>query len=80
VRVVSRRGSVTAPAKVGEVVAPGVAFLPFHYGELGRDHAANELMPQAADPVSKQPIQKIAAVRVERAGEAAEEAWWRDDR
>src|SRR5690348_2603306 len=34
VRVVSRRGSVNGPAKVGDVVAPGVVFVPFHYGEL----------------------------------------------
>ena len=36
VRIVSRRGSVVAPAKVGDVVPPGVVFVPFHYGDLAR--------------------------------------------
>jgi anaerobic selenocysteine-containing dehydrogenase len=65
VRIVSRRGTVIAPAKVGDIVPPGVVFVPFHYGDLGEEHAANNLMPQTWDPVSKQPVQKIAAVRIE---------------
>jgi anaerobic selenocysteine-containing dehydrogenase len=68
VRVQSRRGGLTGPARVGDVVPSGVVFVPFHYGELGRGTAANDLMPAAHDPVSKQPIQKSAAVRVERLG------------
>jgi anaerobic selenocysteine-containing dehydrogenase len=83
VRVVSRRGEVVAPAKVGDVVAPGVVFVPFHWGELGARTAANDLMPKTWDPVSKQPVQKVAAVRVEpvrgAAGDAAGDAWWHDD-
>ena len=66
IRVQSRRGSVVAPAKVGDTVPPGVVFIPFHYGTLGESAAANNLTPSTSDPVSKQPIQKIAAVRVER--------------
>jgi anaerobic selenocysteine-containing dehydrogenase len=66
VRVISRRGELTGSAKVGDVVPSGVIFIPFHYGELGRGTAANELMPKTHDPVSKQPIQKSAAVRLER--------------
>jgi ferredoxin-nitrate reductase len=78
VRVVSRRGTVTAPAKIGDVVAAGVVFIPFHFGQLGNGTAANDLMPKASDPVSKQPIQKFAAVRLERAtGER--DAWWLSD-
>jgi anaerobic selenocysteine-containing dehydrogenase len=76
VRIVSRRGFVVAPAKVGTVVAPGVVFIPFHYGELGANHAANNLMPKAWDPVSQQPIQKYAAVRIERVSGADEDVWW----
>lgn len=76
VRIVSRRGFVDAPAKVGTVVAPGVVFIPFHYGELGANHAANNLMPKAWDPVSQQPIQKYAAVRIERVSGADEDVWW----
>jgi ferredoxin-nitrate reductase len=76
VRVVSRRGSVVAPAKVGDVVPAGVVFVPFHYGDLGEDHAANSLMPQTWDPVSKQPVQKFAAVRIEPIETAPSRAWW----
>jgi ferredoxin-nitrate reductase len=76
VRIVSRRGSVIAPAKVGDVVPPGVVFVPFHYGDLGEEHAANSLTPQTWDPVSKQPVQKIAAVRIEPFETTATRAWW----
>jgi anaerobic selenocysteine-containing dehydrogenase len=77
VRVVSRRGSVTGPAKIGDVVAPGVVFIPFHYGALGEETEPNDLMPKTWDPVSKQPIQKFAAVRLEPAS-GARDAWWND--
>jgi anaerobic selenocysteine-containing dehydrogenase len=70
----SRRGRVVAPARVG-TVRRGVVFLPFHYGYWdedsqgpdGRPRAANELTITAWDPVSKQPLYKVAAVRVRRA-------------
>ncbi len=62
-------------AKQNAVVPAGTVFLPSHYGELGRDQAANALVPQVHDPVSKQPVQKLAAVRVERVGDG--DAWWR---
>jgi ferredoxin-nitrate reductase len=78
VRVVSRRGTVTAPAKVGDVVARGVVFIPFHFGQIGAGTAANDLMPKTWDPVSAQPIQKFAAVRLERA-RGTRDAWWLDD-
>jgi anaerobic selenocysteine-containing dehydrogenase len=76
VRIVSRRGSAVAPAKVGDVVPTGVVFVPFHYGDLAEEHAANNLTPPTWDPVSKQPVQKIAAVRVERIETTAARAWW----
>ncbi|HET9322500.1 MAG TPA: nitrate reductase [Gaiellaceae bacterium] len=70
VRVVSARGSVEAPARITGI-REGVVFVPFHYGYWDRDgnghRAANELTITAWDPVSKQPIYKTAAVRVERA-------------
>jgi ferredoxin-nitrate reductase len=75
VRLVSRRGAVTGPAKVGQVVAAGVVFVPFHYGELDAETAANDLMPMHTDPVSNQPIQKMAAVRLELA-EGPSDRWW----
>jgi anaerobic selenocysteine-containing dehydrogenase len=56
----------------------GVVFVPFHYGywdvtdEVGPDgappRAANELTMTIWDPVSKQPIFKTGAVRVEKLG------------
>jgi ferredoxin-nitrate reductase len=79
VRIVSRRGAVVAPAKVGDVVSAGVVFIPFHYGELGEEHAANNLMPKTWDPVSKQPVQKAAAVRLERLPATLENRWWQDE-
>jgi ferredoxin-nitrate reductase len=79
VRIVSRRGSIVAPAKVGDVVSAGVIFIPFHYGERGEEHAANNVMPKMWDPASKQPVQKIAAVRIERLPSTSENAWWQDD-
>jgi ferredoxin-nitrate reductase len=83
VRVTSRRGSVTAPAKVGDIVAPGVVFIPFHYGGVAADGTSaepNDLMPRTWDPVSKQPVQKLAAVRLERvAAGRGTDAWWTTD-
>jgi ferredoxin-nitrate reductase len=74
VRVISPRGEVEAPARITQV-REGVVFLPFHYGYWDRNgdapdgngRAANELTITWWDPVSKQPIFKTAAVRVERA-------------
>jgi len=77
VRVTSPRGSVEARARVSGI-RDGVVFVPFHYGYWdtsdghepnGRPRAANELTLTAWDPVSKQPIFKTAAVKVERIGD-----------
>ncbi|MFI7121114.1 molybdopterin oxidoreductase family protein [Amycolatopsis sp. NPDC049868] len=70
VRVESVRGGVEVPARIGRV-RPGVVFLPFHYGYWdtggeGRPRAANELTMTEWDPVSKQPLFKIGAVRVRK--------------
>jgi hypothetical protein len=53
-------------------------FMPFHFGELEGTTATNDLMPKYWDPVSKQPIQKMAAVRLER-GEGPPDPWWQRD-
>jgi anaerobic selenocysteine-containing dehydrogenase len=81
IRVSSRRGEIVVPARVGPV-REGAVFAPFHYGYWERDRSgpgegdgsgpedrpteANELTMTEWDPVSKQPILKVAAVRVER--------------
>lgn len=66
VKVTSRRACVEAPARIGNNVPRRTVFIPFHYGELHKNESPNNLMPKAWDPVSKQPVQKSAAVRVER--------------
>jgi anaerobic selenocysteine-containing dehydrogenase len=68
VRVESVRGAMEARARVNGV-REGVVFAPFHYGYWDAeedDHvrAANELTITRWDPVSKQPLFKVAAVRV----------------
>jgi anaerobic selenocysteine-containing dehydrogenase len=72
VRVESPRGAVEAPARIGRG-RDGVVFVPFHYGYWdtadgrapdGHPRAANELTITEWDPVSKQPLHKIAAARV----------------
>jgi len=73
VQIESRRGRLIAPARIG-TVRQGVVFVPFHYGYFdrgepgpdGRPRAANELTQTVWDPVSKQPLFKVAAVRVAR--------------
>lgn len=69
VRVTSRRGAVEVPVRIG-AIEDGHAFMPFHYGYWDKpEHAqaANELTLFVWDPVSKQPMLKYAAVKLERA-------------
>ncbi len=74
VAVRSARGHLEVPVRVGNV-REGTVFAPFHYGywdDGGREgaasghHAANELTMTEWDPVSKQPVFKNAAVRIEK--------------
>ncbi len=78
VRVASRRGEIVVPVRVGDV-REGTVFAPFHYGYWERDRSgpgdgrpttANELTETEWDPVSKQPILKVAAVRIEKVADA----------
>jgi predicted molibdopterin-dependent oxidoreductase YjgC len=64
IRVVSRRGRVTARARLTDASPPGVVFMTFHFAES----PTNVLTNPALDPVSKTPELKVAAVRVEKAG------------
>jgi len=76
VGVVSRRTQVEGPERVGDTVARGTVFIPFHYGELDRSEAANNLMANRHDAVSKQPVQKSAAVRIEKVRSGDGRTWW----
>jgi anaerobic selenocysteine-containing dehydrogenase len=79
VRVESRRGAIQAPARLSGT-RPGVVFAPFHYGYFdapggsgpdGAPTAANEATRTEWDPVSKQPIFKVTAVRVTKLADAS---------
>jgi formate dehydrogenase alpha subunit len=63
VRVISRRGKVTAKAKVTGASPEGVVFMTFHFAES----PANRLTNPVLDPVAKIPEYKVCAVRVEKA-------------
>jgi assimilatory nitrate reductase catalytic subunit len=67
VRVTSRRGTMTLPAKVVATIRPDTVFIPYHWA--GRQ-AANQLTNRALDPLSKIPEYKVSAVRIERVGPA----------
>ena len=73
VEVSSPRGAIRAEVRISGI-REGVLFVPFHYGYWDaadpdqHDRAANELTITDWDPASKQPIFKLAAVRVRRMG------------
>jgi len=62
VRVVSRRGKVTARVQVTDEVPAGTIAMTFHFAET----PTNELTNPAFDPIAKIPEFKVAAVRVEK--------------
>ena len=76
VHVTSRRGSLILPARAGDDMRSGQAFIGMHWGEeylsgrgsAGRPgHGVNSLTLPAFDPVSRQPELKHAAVKVLKA-------------
>ncbi len=64
VRVVSRRGTVTARARVTDVSPAGVVSMTFHFAEAPTNRLTNPVL----DPVAKIPEFKVCAVRVEKDG------------
>jgi len=60
VTVTTRRGSLTAPARVVGTIRPDTVFVPFHW--VG----ANRLTSDALDPTSRMPEFKVCACRVSR--------------
>ncbi|RLB29098.1 MAG: formate dehydrogenase subunit alpha [Deltaproteobacteria bacterium] len=62
-RVSSRRGEITAKARISDQAIRGTIFIPFHFAKA----AANKLTNAALDPVAKIPEFKVCAVRIEKA-------------
>ena len=78
VRLESPRGSVETRARISGI-REGVVFIPFHYGYFDQEdgdgpdahaRAANELTITEWDPVSKQPLFKVGAVKVTKVAAA----------
>ena len=62
VRVVSRRGAVTAPVRLDPGLRPGLVFMTFHFPD---QVDVNQLTIEATDPKSGTAEFKAAAVRIE---------------
>ncbi|AIQ63923.1 formate dehydrogenase [Paenibacillus stellifer] len=61
-KVISRRGKITARAQVSERVKAGATYMTYHFW-IG---ACNELTVDVLDPISKTPEFKYCAIRLER--------------
>ncbi len=61
VKVRTRRGEVTTPAKVTQDIPKGIIFMPLHFKEA----AANVLTNSALDPAAKMPELKVCAAALE---------------
>jgi formate dehydrogenase alpha subunit len=59
----SRRGQMEAPAKLTDSVAPGVLFLPIHFGENPTNVLTNA---EAFDPLAKIPEFKVSTVKIQK--------------
>jgi anaerobic selenocysteine-containing dehydrogenase len=67
VQLSSRRGTVQLPARLRDGVAPGMVFVPFHWGDLySPGNSANYLTISAIGRVAKQPELKFCAVQLEK--------------
>jgi predicted molibdopterin-dependent oxidoreductase YjgC len=62
VKILSRRGAITAKARVTQKTTQGTIFVPFHFAEA----AVNRLTHNNVDPIAKIPGFKVCAVRVEK--------------
>ena len=59
----SRRGQIEAPAKLTNSVAPGLLFLPIHFGENPTNVLTNA---EAFDPLAKIPEFKVSTVNIQK--------------
>jgi formate dehydrogenase alpha subunit len=64
IRVASRRGEVSARARVTEMTPIGVVSMDFHFAES----PANVLTNPALDPIAKIPELKVCAVKIQKNG------------
>ncbi len=62
IKIITKRGEITAPAFVTKRIAKGVVYLPFHY----KESPANMLTNPALDPFAKIPEFKVCAVKLEK--------------
>jgi formate dehydrogenase alpha subunit len=62
VKIISRRGEITAPIKITDASSPGVIAMTFHFAET----PTNVLTNSAFDPIAKIPETKVCAVRIEK--------------
>jgi formate dehydrogenase alpha subunit len=62
VQVASRRGQITARARITEMVPTGTIFLPFHFAE----GAANALTHNVLDPEAGIPEYKVCGARIRK--------------
>jgi formate dehydrogenase alpha subunit len=62
IKIISRRGSIEASARISDQAVSGTIFIPFHYAQA----AVNRLTNGALDPLAKIPEFKVCAVRVEK--------------
>ena len=62
IRVTSRRGSITATARVGRKVSEGETWMPFHFP----DSPVNVLTNAALDEFARIPEYKVCAVQLEK--------------
>ncbi|MCH7231696.1 molybdopterin oxidoreductase family protein [Glycomyces sp. L485] len=61
VRVTSRRGSYTAPARLTNDIRPDTVFSPFHFPGAAN---ANAAVSDVLDPISRMPEFKVCAVKI----------------
>jgi assimilatory nitrate reductase catalytic subunit len=59
----SKRGSMTAQARISSDIRPDTVFVPFHFADEGM---VNAVTNAATDPISGMPEFKVCAVQVER--------------
>ena len=65
IRVSSRRGSITAVARIGRKVARGETWMPFHFP----DSPVNRITNAALDEYARIPEYKVCAVKLEKINE-----------